>query len=256
MIFESHAHYDDEAFDGDREELIGKLQEQGIACVINVTAEYSHIERSLALAEKYPFFYSSVGVHPSEVGELNEDNFERMKSLATTKKVVAIGEIGLDYYWEKDKDKQEEQRVWFRRQLALAAEMSLPVIIHSRDAAEDTLSIMEEAAKKNIPGVIHCYSYSREIAEKYLSMGYFLGIGGVVTFQNSRKLKETVEAAPIDRLLLETDSPYLAPEPYRGKRNSSLNLPLVIDEIARLKGITAQEVADRTCQNARELFHV
>jgi TatD DNase family protein len=256
MIFESHAHYDDEAFDGDREALFNELTQKGIGFVINVTAEYSHIDRSLALAKSHPFIYSSIGVHPSEIQELNEETFAIMRSKLKAEKVVAVGEIGLDYYWEKDPAKQEAQRFWFRRQLALAKEAELPVIIHSREAAEDTLEIMKEAAAQGIPGVIHCYSYSKEMAAEYLKMGYYLGIGGVVTYKNGRRLKETVEEAPLDRLLLETDCPYLAPEPHRGTRNSSLHLPLVIQEIARLKGLSETEVEEATAQNAKELFHV
>ena len=254
MIFDSHAHYDDKAFDPDREELLASLPENGIGCVINVTSDLDSQTRSLALAERYDHIYTSVGFHPSDIGPLNEEVFSELSENAKADRVVAIGEIGLDYYWEKDENVREQQRYWYRRQLSLAKERDLPVIIHSRDAANDTLTIMKEAAKEQIRGVIHCYSYSTEQAKEYLSMGYYLGIGGVLTVKNSRKLRETVEMAPLDRLLLETDCPYLCPEPNRGKRNSSLYLPFVVSELARIKGIREEEVEAVTEQNARELF--
>ena len=168
--------------------------------------------------------------------------------------VVAIGEIGLDYYWEKDPQVQKKQRDWFLRQMELARELTLPVIIHSRDAAEDTLQLMKEIKAEQIPGVVHCFSYSPELAEEYVKMGYYIGIGGVVTFKNSKKLKETAARIPLNHILLETDCPYLAPEPFRGKRNSSLNLPYVAKEIALLKGITEEEVIRTTRENALRLF--
>ena len=256
MIFDTHAHYDDAAFDADRETLLSSLQKNRIACVINATSDIASVDRSIGLAEKYDWIYTSVGIHPSELEGMNEAEFERLRSLLTHKKVAAVGEIGLDYYWEKDPVEQENQRTWFRRQLTLAEEGKLPVIIHSRDAAADTMQIMKEAAEKHIPGVIHCYSYSAEQALTYVAMGYYIGIGGVVTFKNARKLVETVTAVPMERLVLETDCPYLAPEPHRGERNSSLYLPLVVEKIAAIRGISVEEVEEITFRNAKELFHV
>ena len=193
------------------------------------------------------------GIHPDEVGSLNEESFESMKTLFQRDKVVAVGEIGLDYYWNKEN--HEMQKKWFIRQLNLAREKNLPVLIHSREAAADTMEIMKNYAS-GLNGVIHCYSYSKEMALEYIKMGFYIGVGGVVTFKNARKLKEVVEAIPLESILLETDCPYLAPEPYRGKRNSSLYLSYVADEIARLKGITREEVVRQTEANAREMYRI
>ncbi len=252
MIFESHAHYDDEAFHGDRDELLAKLEENGIDTVINVSSDLSSVEATLELAKKYPFIYAAVGIHPSDSGELNEENFAWLKERCFAEKVVAVGEIGLDYYW--DNVEKDIQKKWFARQLALANEVNLPVIIHSRDAARDTLDIMRTEKPVQRRGVIHCFSYTKESAREFLEMGYLIGVGGVVTFQNARKLRECVEYLPLESILLETDSPYLSPVPFRGKRNSSLNLPYVVAEIARIRGISEEEVAKVTGRNARRLF--
>lgn len=254
MIFETHAHYDDESFDEDREQLLCSLPEQGIGRVINVGASIETTKTTLALAAKYDFIYAAVGVHPSDIDGLNEETYAWLKQQATLPKTVAIGEIGLDYYWDKEPEVQKAQRYWFKRQLELARETKLPVIIHSRDAAADTMEVMRDAHAEEIPGVIHCYSYSKEMAQEFIRMGYYIGVGGVVTFKNAKKLKETVESIPLDRILLETDCPYMAPEPYRGTRNDSSNIPYVIAKIAELKGITAEEVEHVTEQNARKLF--
>ena len=254
MIFETHAHYDDESFDEDREQLLCSLPEQGIGRVINVGASIETTKTTLALAAKYDFIYAAVGVHPSDIDGLNEETYAWLKQQATLPKTVAIGEIGLDYYWDKEPEVQKAQRYWFKRQLELARETKLPVIIHSRDAAADTMEVMREAHAEEIPGVIHCYSYSKEMAQEFIRMGYYIGVGGVVTFKNAKKLKETVESIPLERILLETDCPYMAPEPYRGTRNDSSNIPYVIAKIAELKGITAEEVEHVTEQNARKLF--
>lgn len=254
MIFESHAHYDDDAFDSDREELLASIEKSGVECVLNVGASIASTKTTLELADKYPFIYAAVGVHPSETGELNEDNFSWLREQCGKPKVAAVGEIGLDYYW--DKPDKEVQIKWFRRQLDLAKEVKLPLIIHSRDAAKDTLDIMSETAYKGLRGVIHCYSYTKEIAREYLNMGYYFGIGGVVTFSNAKKLREAVEYMPIENILLETDSPYLAPVPNRGKRNSSLNLPYIAKQIAVIKGLDYDKVVSITNKNAKELFNI
>lgn len=252
MIFESHAHYDDDAFDQDREELLAGLSEKGIGYVINVSSNLASIRTTLALAKKHPFVFAALGVHPTDTGELNEENLEWLKAQCQKDKVVAVGEIGLDYYW--DNVEREVQKKWFARQLALANEVKLPVVIHSRDAAKDTLDVMraEKAIEKK--GVIHCFSYTKESAREFLNMGYLIGIGGVVTFQNAKKLRECVEYLSLDSILLETDCPYLAPHPYRGKRNSSLYLPYVAAEIAKMKGVSEEEVIRATEENAKRLF--
>lgn len=252
MIFESHAHYDDEVFDEDREELLASFREKGIGTVINVGASLAGCKETVELTRQYPFIYGAIGIHPSEVGELHEDNFADLEKWCFLDKIVAVGETGLDYHWpEPDPALQKE---WFERQLVLARQVKLPVIVHSREAAKDTLEIMQAHRAGEIGGVIHCFSYAKEMAREYLNMDFYFGIGGVITFKNSKKLKEAVEYIPMEKILLETDSPYLAPEPNRGRRNSSLNLPYVAQAIADLKGISYEEVVQITEQNARKLF--
>jgi TatD DNase family protein len=254
MIFETHAHYDDEAFDEDREELLAAFSENGIDTVINIGASLSSCRGTIALMEQYPFIYGAMGVHPSETAELNEENFKWLQEQCSLEKVVAVGEIGLDYYWEEPE--HAVQKEWFERQLLMAKEVKLPVIIHSRDAAKDTLDMMKSLNAEEIGGVIHCFSYTKEMAREYLDMDFYFGIGGVVTFKNSKKLKEAVAYIPMEKIVLETDSPYLSPEPNRGKRNSSLNLPYVAKEIAAIKGIDYEEVLAVTHGNAARLFHI
>ena len=251
MIFETHAHYDDESFNDDREALIRSLPEKGIGRIINVGASIETTKTTLELAAKYDYIYAAVGVHPSDISGLNEETFAWLKEQASLPKTVAIGEIGLDYYW--DKENRDLQKMWFIRQLELARQLDLPVIIHSREAAADTMEIMKQYAGE-LSGVIHCFSYSPEQAKEYVKMGFYLGIGGVVTFKNAKKLKEVVQEIPLESLVLETDSPYLAPVPNRGKRNSSLNLVYVAEEIAGLKGISYEEVVRQTTENAKKLY--
>lgn len=253
MIFESHAHYDAHQFDEDREELLQSMQENGIGTIVNVCADWDSVSEVVDMVQNYPFMYAAVGLHPDEVGDLNEERVEFLKSQCQKEKVVAVGEIGLDYYW--DNESHDTQKKWFIRQLELARELDLPVIIHSRDAAEDTLNIMKEHAQ-GLRGVIHCFSYSKELAEEYVKMGFHIGIGGVVTFKNGKKLKEVAEVVLLERILLETDCPYLAPEPYRGKRNSSLYIPHIAQAIADIKGITYEEVVAQTELNAKTLFRI
>ena len=231
MIFDTHAHYDDEQFDGDRDELLKSMPDLGVGTIVDVSATYESCEKVLALAGKYPHVYAAIGVHPDEVGELNEDKIQHMKELCCNKKVVAV------------------------RQLELAGEVKKPVIIHSREAAADTMYIMKNYAQ-GLGGVIHCYSYSREMAEEYVKMGFYIGIGGVVTFKNAKKLKDVAAAIPIEKIVLETDCPYLAPVPNRGKRNDSGMLKYVVQELAALKGITPEEVIRITEENARRFYGI
>lgn len=253
MIFETHAHYDDAKFDTDREMLLADLPQRGISPVINVGSSIATTKTTLSLAQEYPFLYAAVGVHPSDVDDLNEDTYAWLRQQTTLQKTVAVGEIGLDYYW--DKENRDLQKMWFIRQLELARQLDLPVIIHSREAAADTMEIMKQYAGE-LSGVIHCFSYSLEQAREYVKMGFYLGIGGVVTFKNAKKLKEVVQEIPLEALVLETDSPYLAPVPNRGKRNSSLNLVYVAEEIAGLKGISYEEVVRQTTENAKKLYRL
>ncbi|SCX92422.1 TatD family hydrolase [Butyrivibrio sp. INlla14] len=252
MIFDTHAHYDDEQFDTDREELIGSLKDAGIGYVANIGASLSSSQASMDLAHKYDFFYAVVGVHPSEVEELDEDNIKKLMEWSRDDKCVAIGEIGLDYHWPDPAP--ELQKIWFRRQLQIAREVKLPVVIHSREAAQDTIDIMKDEHAEDIGGVVHCFSYSKEIADICLKMGFYIGIGGVLTFKNAKKMVEVVENTPMDRIILETDCPYLAPEPFRGKRNCSLYLPYVVDKMAEIKKITREEVIKITEDNARRMY--
>ena len=256
MIFETHAHYDDKMFNEDRESLLDGMQEAGIGRIVNIGADLASTASSIALADQYPFVYAAAGVHPSDAGQLNEQTFQWFGEQAEHEKVVAIGEIGLDYYWEKDPKARANQQYWFRRQMNLAREKKLPIVIHSRDAAKDTLDIAKEEKLSEIGGVVHCFSYSVEMAREYLNMGMYLGIGGVLTYKNARVLKEVVDYAPMNRIVLETDSPYLTPVPNRGKRNSSLNLPYVVMAIAEIKGITTKEVEDITWENAVKMYRM
>jgi len=255
MIFDTHTHYDDEQFDGDREELLTELTEQGVGAVANMGATMQGAKDSVALAKKYSFVYAAVGIHPDHAKDLNEEEFAVLRELAKEEKTIAIGEIGLDYYW--DSTEREVQKYWFRRQLELALELEYPVVIHSREAAADTMDMIKEVYRESagkLTGVIHCYSYGTEQAKEYTDMGFFLGIGGVATFKNGRKLKEVIEAVPLEHIVLETDCPYLAPEPYRGKRNHSGYLTYVIKAIATIKGVTEEEVERVTWENARRLY--
>ena len=245
--------YDDDAFDEDRETLLAQLKAAGIERVVNVGASIHSSHTTLELIEKHDFLYGAIGVHPSETEELNEEWMNWLEEKSHEKKVVAIGEIGLDYHWEEPA--RDVQKYWFVRQLDLARKVKLPVIIHSRDAAADTMEIMKEHGR-DLGGVIHCFSYGPEMAREYLKMGYYLGIGGVVTFTNAKKLKEVVKETPIDRIVLETDCPYLSPVPNRGKRNSSLNLPYVVEEISRIKDVPAEQIIEITNRNAKQMYRL
>ena len=251
MIIDTHAHYDDEAFDPDREVLLASMQEHGIEKLVNVCASIDGLQDTVRLIEKYPFIYGAVGVHPDDAEQMTEETLAEIRRISHMDKMIAIGEIGLDYYWHKEKEEHLLQQKVFRQQMDIAREKKLPFMIHSRDAAEDTLNIVREYMKDGMyGGVIHCFSYSKEIAREYLDMGLCLGIGGVVTFKNSRKLKEVVEYAPLNQILLETDCPYMAPVPNRGKRNSSLYLSEVVKTIAEIKGVSCEEVVAVTESNA------
>ncbi len=254
MIFDTHAHYDDEAFDEDRGVLLGGMPEKGVDYIVDVGASMESCRKVLALTEEYPFIYGAVGVHPSETENLTEGDIQWLKEKAADSKVVAIGEIGLDYHWPTPD--REIQKKWFERQLALARETDLPVIIHSRDAAKDTLDILKDWQGQKTKGVIHCFAYTKETAREYLDMDYYFGIGGVLTFKNARRLLEAAEYLPLERILLETDCPYLAPEPYRGRRNQSAYIDLVAERLAQIKGITKEKVLAQTLQNGLDFYSI
>jgi TatD DNase family protein len=253
MIFDTHAHYDDSKFDEDRDELLMSMSEAGVAGIVNVGATLESCRRTLELAHRYPFVYAAVGVHPDEVGSLNEETFAMLESWCKEEKVVAVGEIGLDYHW--DVEPREVQKEWFIKQLELARRLDLPVNIHSRDAAEDTFQIMKEHAA-GLTGIIHCFSGSKELAAEYVKLGFHIGVGGVVTFKNGKKLKQVVEQVPLSSIVLETDAPYLAPEPNRGKRNQSSYIQYMAEEVARIKGVTYEEVIRQTEENARNVYRL
>ena len=255
-LFDPHAHVDVEDFDADREELLRAIGET-MAGIIDPGCDIPSSKMALRLAHQYPFVWAAVGIHPEEIGHSSLEDLDQIEAWCADPRVVAIGEIGLDYYWHKEKEEHLLQQKVFRQQMDIAREKKLPFIIHSRDAAEDTLNIVKEYMKDGMcGGIIHCFSYSKEIAREYLNMGLYLGIGGVVTFKNSRKLKEVAEYAPLNQILLETDCPYMAPVPNRGKRNSSLYLPEVVKTIAEIKGISCEEVVAVTESNALKVLNL
>lgn len=254
MIFDTHSHYDDKVFDEDRDALLRSLRTNGVERVVNVGADMVSSRTALALAEQYDFVYCALGVHPSETGSLMEADMDWIREHANHKKVVAIGEFGLDYHWPEPD--AAVQKKWFYRQIELAKETELPIIIHSREAAAETMTILTETKAYDCGGVIHCYSYSPEMAKEYVKMGFYIGIGGVVTFKNAKRLKKTVEELPLEHIVLETDCPYMAPEPMRGKRNDSSLLVYVAEKIAELKGVSVDEVIKITTKNAEKLYHL
>ena len=254
MIFDTHAHYDDEAFDADREELLAGLPAAGIGQVVNIASSVKSIDDSLALAHRFPHVYCALGIHPEHCADMTDALLEEIREKLSDDKALAVGEIGLDYYWPQPD--RELQRYWFAKQLRLANEVDLPVVVHSREAAADTMRIMKENLAEKVGGVVHCYSYSAELAKEFVKMGFYIGIGGVVTFKNAKKIVEVVNAIPLEHIVLETDCPYLAPVPYRGKRNSSMYLPYVVSRIAEIKGVTEEEVINTTEINARNMYRL
>ena len=254
MIFDTHSHYDDEAFDEDREALLCNMRTSGVERIVNVGADIVSSRTALALAERYDFMYCALGVHPSETGSLTEADMDWIREHANHKKVVAIGEFGLDYHWPEPD--AATQKKWFYRQIELAKEVQLPIIIHSREAAAETMAVLTETKAYECGGVIHCYSYSPEMAKEYVKMGFYIGIGGVVTFKNAKKLKKTVEELSLGDIVLETDCPYLAPEPMRGKRNDSSLLVHVAEKIAQLKRVSVDLVIEVKSKNAQKLYHL
>ncbi|MCR5153596.1 MAG: TatD family hydrolase [Lachnospiraceae bacterium] len=255
MIFDTHAHYDDEKYNEDREEVLLSLAGKNVGRVVNIGASFEGAIASAELAKKYDFVYAAVGIHPDDVGVLNEDVMARISALADEEKTVAIGEIGLDYHWLVES--RETQKYWFERQMELAVEKDLPIIIHSRDACEDTMELMKKAHEKygdKHKGIVHCFSYSAEIAKEYVKMGFYIGVGGVATFKNGKKLKEVIAAVPLEKIVLETDCPYLAPEPFRGQRNSSDLIKYVVPVVAGIKGVTEEEVERITWDNACKVY--
>ncbi|MCR5704923.1 MAG: TatD family hydrolase [Eubacterium sp.] len=253
MIFDTHAHYDDEAFDEDREKLLERMQNRGVEYIVNVGASIASCKSTIGLTRRFPYVYGALGIHPNDIGDLTEEDYAWLERSIYKPKIVAVGEIGLDYHWNENR---EEQIAAFERQIAIAREAEMPIIIHSRDAAQDTYDVMKAQKAEELGGVVHCFSYGKEMAEKFMDMGFYLGIGGVVTFKNARKIQEVVEYMPMEKMLLETDCPYMTPEPNRGKRNDSFNLPYVVNKIAEIKNLSPAEVIHITSENAKDLYRI
>ncbi|CCQ93250.1 metal-dependent DNase [[Clostridium] ultunense Esp] len=254
MLIDSHAHLDDRRFDKDRDRLIKSLKELGVDLVINPGADLNSSIKAVSLSEKYDNIYAAVGVHPHSAKEMDESTIEILKSFTNREKVVAIGEIGLDYYY--DNSPRDIQQKRFIEQLNLAKEVDLPVIIHTREATKDTFDILKEAQDGSLEGVMHCFSGSVEMAMEYIKLGFYISLAGPVTFKNARVSKEVAKAVPLDKLMIETDAPYLTPEPYRGKRNEPFYVRYVAGTIAELRGISFEEVAKQTSENTKKLFRI
>ena len=252
MYFDTHAHYDSGAFNADREAVLSALPEAGVSLVVNPGCEVRSSETAITLAERFAHVYAAVGIHPEDMGDMAEGDLDRIAQLARHEKCVAIGEIGLDYYW--DASHKEEQKALFARQLDMALALDLPVIVHDREAHGDCLDIVRRY--ESLRGVFHCYSGSLEMAEELLRRGWYLGFDGPITYKNARKALEVLEICPLDRILIETDSPYLTPVPNRGKRNDSRKLVYITEKIAVVKGLTVDEIAAATMENGKRLFGI
>lgn len=250
-IFDSHAHYDDGRFDSDRDDILRAMLRDEVCGIVQCATDPASCDAAIALAEQYDGIYAAVGFHPENLEGLADEDLENCRRLLSHSKVVAIGEIGLDYYW--DSSPRPVQQAWFSRQMAMAKEADLPIIVHDRDAHEDTLRLLKDAKPR---GVLHAFSGSAEMAKEILDLGMYIGLGGVVTFKNARKTVEVARMIPLDRLLLETDAPYMSPEPFRGRRNDSTKIRFVAERIADIRGMTTDAILDITANNARQLFGI
>ncbi|QDH21285.1 TatD family hydrolase [Saccharibacillus brassicae] len=254
MLFDTHTHMDAPEFEADRDEAMARAVEAGVTRMVNIGFNRETIPTTLALADKYPFVYAAIGWHPVDAIDMQEGDLEWIESLCAHEKVVAIGEIGLDYHWDKS-PKDVQHRV-LREQIALAKRVKLPIVIHNREAHEDTIRILKEENASEVGGIMHAFSGSWETAKICLDLGFHLSFGGPVTFKNAKQPKEVLEKTPMDRLLIETDAPYLTPHPYRGKRNETAYVRLVAETAAQLKGISLEEIAEQTMKNANKLFGI
>jgi len=251
LIFDSHAHYDDEQFDEDREELLKELKENGVGAILNMSSDYESVKRTVELAEKYDFIYGAVGIHPEHADQYNEEVRKELTEILKGEKFKAVGEVGLDYYWDSNPPKEVQIRV-LRDQYELAKSLGMPIILHDRESHGDILKIAKEY--KDVVSVFHSYSGSVEMAREIIRIGGYIGISGVLTFKNARKLPDVVKEIPLERMLIETDAPYMAPVPYRGKRNRSDYLLGVADKIAEIRELTRDEVLEITAENMKRLF--
>ena len=252
MFFDTHTHLDDEKFDTDRDELITSLKDEGLTLAVNIGANMETSKNSIEMAEKYDFIYASVGVHPNDVGDMTESDLAQLEEWAKHPRVVAIGEIGLDYHY--DEPDPEIQKIWFERQLLLAKKLNMPYIIHDRDAHADVLEIIKKVGYFN--GVMHCFSGSAEMARQVTDLGMYVSIAGQVTFKNAPKVQAVAQTVPLDKLLIETDSPYLTPEPFRGKRNNSAYVKYTAQKIAELRGMDIVEIAKITMENGKRFYNI
>lgn len=251
LLFDSHAHYDDKRYDNDREEVLKRIRENGVGCVVNVGSNMKNSRHSILLAQKYDFIYATVGVHPHDAKSIKEEDISDLEKWTANPKVVAIGEIGLDYFY--DNSPRDTQKYWFKKQLSLAERLKFPVVIHTRDAIEDTMKILRESRAR---GVVHCFSESAEIAKRIIEMGFYISFGGTLTYKNARHAVEAAGEVPLDRILLETDCPYLAPEGHRGERNDSSLMGIVCNRLAEIKGVSYDEVANTTYTNAQRVYRI
>ena len=254
MLFDTHVHLNAEQYKEDLVEVIERAQSEGVVNMIVVGFDRPTIEKAIALVEQYDFLYAAVGWHPVDAIDMTEADLEWIEELAAHPKVVALGEMGLDYYW--DKSPKEIQKEVFRKQIALAKRVKLPIIIHNREATQDIVNILKEEGAKEVGGVMHCFSGSEEIAKECMEMNFYISFGGPVTFKNAKKVKEVAAEIPLDRLLIETDCPYLTPHPFRGKRNEPAHVKLVAEAIALLKNLPFEEIANVTTENAKKLFGI
>ena len=251
MLFDSHTHLDDRKFDDDRIEVIEKIKASGVCALVNIGCDIPTCERSIKLAETYDFIYATVGFHPCDTDEMTEEHMERLREFVNHKKVVAIGEIGLDYYW--DSVPRDVQKYWFECQMKLAEELDMPVTIHNRDAHEDTFNICKNSSAK---GIVHCFSGSKEMATEFVKLGYYVSFAGPLTYKNNVKSVEAAKVVPMDRLLIETDAPYLAPDGFRGKRNDSSLIRYTCEKLAEIKGVSFEEMAKQTFENAKKVYRI
>jgi TatD DNase family protein len=254
MLFDTHAHFNDKRFKEDRDEVINKAYESGVSYILNVSYNIPSLEHSVSLSKRYSYIYAAVGIHPHYSKEMNDEVLDKVRSLTQNKKVVAIGEIGLDYY--RDLSPKEIQKKWFIKQIDLAKEIKLPIIVHIRDANEDAVKLLKDQNAREVGGIIHSFSGDINMAKEVMNNNFYISVGGPVTYRNAGRLVDVVKYVPEDRLLIETDCPYLTPEPFRGRRNDSSLVRLVAEKIASIKDKTFDEIAEITTNNAKRLFQI
>ena len=254
MLIDTHAHLDDARFDGDRDAMIARAREAGVGNFVTIGCDLATSRAAVELADRYPFVYATVGVHPHEAKQIGDSWYDDLRRLAQHKKVVAYGEIGLDYHYNHSPPRLQRER--FREQITLARDLHLPIVVHTREAQDDTMAILKEENAADVGGVFHCFSGDARLAKDALDLGFLLSFSGVITFQNATMLRDIVKTVPMDRILVETDCPYLTPAPHRGKRNEPAHVRLVAEKIAAIQGMTAEQVAELTSQNARRVFKI